>query len=455
MKEHPTAGEFEVFLQGMAPLETAKLVVRHLLAACSTCRSTLEEIGWGRTRLERLVTLITSDPEELPAPEHDEGYGYDRTFENAWQASVTALGSLQPHRLQEEMADDADGHILPADELPPQVEDRVPEPRLIELLLDRSHKARYDDPAKMLTWARLAQNLVERCDPVAAGGATLLADLKTRAWSQLGTALRVNGRLHEAERCLAVAERHIVEGTGKIDLKIDLLERKASLATYQRRFQVALDLLDQAERLCVEFDQRAQLPLCLICKAIARVYSGEPELAIQLLDRAIPLIDPASPRLLLSAYHNLIHCYVEAGRLQEALALFPQTKSLGEELKDDFLKCRMLWQEGKILSELGLLEEAEAQFSRARQGFTERDIGYEAALVSLDLTAVYVKLGLHAEVRRTIADILPIFSSLRVGRELLASLIQLQQAEDQTQALQLIRALSRELVAGPKLPPSV
>ncbi len=104
------------------------------------------------------------------------------------------------------------------------------------------------------------------------------------------------------------------------------------------------------------------------------------------------------------------------------------------------------------MSELGRLQEAEAKFSCVLEGFIERDLAYEAAVVSLDIAAIDLKLGRTAEVKRRLGDLLPIFRSLGVRSELLASLIQLQQAEDQSKVLKLIRRLSRELTAGPRAP---
>ena len=453
MTEHPSAVELESFLRGAASQETARVVVRHLLAACSSCRAVLDSMSWQKERLERLVSLTSFDPEDLPATE-GEGYEYDASFDRAWRSCVDEL-ALPASRAADLLLEHRSEGTLDLGDLAAGVEDLVPEPRLINQLLDRSYAARYQDPAVMLQSARMARTLAERCNSVAAGGAMPLADLKSRAWGHVGNALRVAGRLREAERALSTAERFAEKGTGDTSLKIELLGWRASLYIFQRQFGDAVKLLEEAEGLCQETGNQAILAESLICKAIAWVYSGDPEKAIWTLNKAILLVDPADQRLLFTAHHNLITCYLEAGRLQEALALVAQARSLGEQIRDELLNLRLIWQEGRILNELGLLEEAEAQFSRARDGFLERDLSYEGAVVSLDLTAVYVKLGLHAEVRRTIGDILPIFSSLRVGRELLASLIQLQQAEDQTQALQLIRALSRELVAGPKLPPSV
>jgi len=76
----------------------------------------------------------------------------------------------------------------------------------------------------------------------------------------------------------------------------------------------------------------------------------------------------------------------------------------------------------------------------------ERGLAYEVAVVSLDLSSVYVKLGSVEELRQTVAETMPIFHSLRVGRDALGALIQLQQIADQEhQALELIRAITAQL----------
>ena len=101
---------------------------------------------------------------------------------------------------------------------------------------------------------------------------------------------------------------------------------------------------------------------------------------------------------------------------------------------------------GRNVEHLGQLHAAESTLVQARQGFLERDLSYEAALVSLDLTAVYVKLQAEPELKRTVAETVPIFRALGVDREALASLLQLQQvAQKSREALVLLRWLNGRL----------
>jgi len=74
------------------------------------------------------------------------------------------------------------------------------------------------------------------------------------------------------------------------------------------------------------------------------------------------------------------------------------------------------------------------------------DLFYEAAVVSLDLAGIYVRLGAAPKLERTITETVPIFRSLGVDREALAALIQLRSlADHEKRALELIQGLSCRL----------
>jgi tetratricopeptide (TPR) repeat protein len=230
-------------------------------------------------------------------------------------------------------------------------------------------------------------------------------------------------------------------------LRAGLLARSTPLAIFQGRFADAIAMCEEAEEIYRELGESHLLAATMIQRATATLQLGEAEGAVRILNQTLPLIDDEEdPHLLLVACHNLVRCYIDLGRPDQALQIYSEIKELYEEFEDPLILLRATWQEGQLLRDLGHLETAETILLRARKGYTERKLAYEAALVSLDLATVYVKQGRVDKLKRTVLETVPIFHSLRVGLETLASLLQLQKVADhEQQALELIRTLSARI----------
>lgn len=449
LRNHPTVAELASFLRGASGAETTARnarVLRHLLAECSSCRGRLQAMGWGDRRLESLFRFPVDRQEDRM--EEATASPYNRTFAAVEQAldAFFAKGKAPEATAEELLAELAP---LPLEEQEQRVRtaSRFAHPDLVNRLSEMSHAVRYENAARMLHLSHLAVLAAEVCTVSQAGSAARLSDLRALGWRQYANALRVSGRLPEAEEAFEKAQGFSSTGTGDPLLRAAILERLVSLRYFQRRFQEAISLADEAGRLYAELGENGSVASTRVQKAIAQIYAGEIEAAVPTLNRAIPLIDhEGDPHLLLSACHNLMRCYVDLGQPEQALSLYFELRGLYRDFQDPLIALRAGWQEGQMLRDLGHLRAAEAALSGARQGFQERGLPYEVAMVSLDLSEVFLRLGEAAKLQDAAGAMVPIFKSLGVDREALAALLQLQQAHEQSQqGLELIRFLSARL----------
>jgi tetratricopeptide (TPR) repeat protein len=430
MSEHSSVQDFESFLrQGSAPARAERnaQLVRHLLGECVPCRTNLQA-----------------------AYERARSHDYSGAFQRTQQALADFLAPARPATAPAELLL-SELQALPLEEQtaafdPARPNERFAHPDLVKRLIDQSHAVRYQDPTEMLRLAELARHAAEACSIEAAGSEPRQADLRSLGWRQYGNSLRVLGRLREAEEALTMAQRYCDQGTRDPLLRARLRTQTASLRYSQRRFDEAIALGEDAGQIYRELGETQLFASNLVSQAVATLYAGDPEVAVRLLNRAIPLLDPeGDPHVLLAACHNLVRCYIDLGRPEQALSIYSETRDLYKRFSDPLIRLRASWQEGQLLRDLGHLRAAEALLLKARHGFVERELQYDVAMVSLDLAAVYVKLRAEAELKQTVIEIVPIFRSLGVDREALASLLQLQQLANQRQALEQIRSLNARI----------
>jgi tetratricopeptide (TPR) repeat protein len=302
--------------------------------------------------------------------------------------------------------------------------------KLCEFLQEKSREAWFDDPASAVALAELAVVIAGRLD-AEHYGAGLVDETRALAWAHLGNASRIASDLRQSEEAFETAEVHLERSGGDALAEAQLLSFKASLRNSQGRFNEAAELLDQVIAIYREAKDRHLEGKALIKKGMTLGYSGRFAEAARLLRRGLSRIDPVEePRLLVSARHNLIWYLDDSGQHQEALSALEKTRGLYRDLAEPTHLVRLRWLEGKIARGLGRLEEAETALREAREAFIERGIGFDAALVGLDLAMVYVQQGETAEVRRLAQEIIPIFESRDVHQEALAAILLLRQAAE-------------------------
>jgi tetratricopeptide (TPR) repeat protein len=323
--------------------------------------------------------------------------------------------------------------------------------RLVESCLDLV----YAEAGKAEELAELVIALSQMLDP-GRYGTELVNDFKAKAWACLVEVLRSRADLRGAEEAFAVAENLLAGGTGDVLEEARLLELKAALRRDQLRLDEAHSLLDDVQAVYRQFRDFHQVGRALVQKGTVYGAANELEPAIRWLRKGLGLIDPTRERRLeLSARHSLMLYLHESGRDQEAWFLLKASRPEFVEHGGELLRLRLRWLEGKIQQSLERFAEAEEALVEARRGFLEQGVGFEAALVCLDLAGLYAAQSRAGEMRRLVEEMLPIFQSRDIHREAIAALIVFQQAvrmeKLSADLLDEIRSFLRRARTDPKL----
>jgi len=191
----------------------------------------------------------------------------------------------------------------------------------------------------------------------------------------------------------------------------------------------ALRSLQRAFTIFLEYGDTHRAGRALLRMSTVYHAAGDPEKAILLLYRAIELIDPQEePILVLAAWHNLVDDLADVGRYIEARGLFMRAQPIYRRFPDPATQSRRKWVQAKIALGLGNATEAESLFLAVRDSFLATGVAYDAALVSLDLAAIYARQGRTADLRLLAEAIIPVFVSYGIHREALGALVLLRQA---------------------------
>ncbi len=398
---HLSDSDIEDFLAGSLGRDDLRRVTRHLLSGCKDCRSRLQKeasVGmlWSRGKAE---------PDDV----------YDACIDRARKAV---------RKMEPKLKRDKERFQLGLDLLHERWFGDLtwPERRSfwdmhVEILLELSFEERYRDPVKMVELARTAQQIADRPERARYGEA-LHKDLRARASADLGNAWRVNEYFDRAETFLEMARNLAEEGTGDPLLAIRIDDFEASLRKDQRRFDKAVDLLEQVYRAYFRLGEHHLAGRALMSKGITLEVAGHPGKAIEAHRKSLELLDPErDPKLVATTQHGLLHALVAAGQFSEAGRLLLQS-GLRQKFEDDPLNLlRLRWVEAKILAGHGRLENAEEAFRSVYWGFYNRELHYVAAVAGLDLAEVLLRQDKHTEAHALSVDLYNTFQERRIDVE--------------------------------------
>lgn len=416
MRDHPTHETLHRFLRGQLSAAEGARVIDHLFRGCRFCKAAAADLAG--------PLFEEGEPEDLGS---EEAAVYEVDFDRAFAVARPAAAAHEEETL---LANEiyaalvAGGHsAIPASHFC-----SVP---LCRALMRRSWELRHVDPTQMLRLADLAVYSASRLDPEQVG-AVRAVELRARALAEYGNAQRITGDLTGAERSIERALALYQGNDGHPLLGAHLLTIRAVLFGSQRRFAEALDLLEKVEQTYEEFGERHQQGRALVQRGIYTGYRGDAAEGVRLLRSALALIDETvDPKLALTAVHNLAWALYECGQLRDARVLVWENRERYDRHAERTMLLKRTWVEGNIAAGLGDLERAFERLSGAIQGFEEAELGYQAALASLDLGAVWLRQGRSSAASELIEDAAETFVAIGVGREALGALALLQQACEQ------------------------
>lgn len=436
---HPTRETMEGFLNGSLSSSEAKKVITHLMGGCSPCQEYLDQLT---------EAMFTPAPGEVEISAELDA-AYDDAITAALAGALKKTGGLRSDRRAPRPPKGAEGLPLPGDP-------GFATPEVCEALLERSFAVHLSDPENALQLAELAAFSAEDLD-ADAWGSEAVADLQARSWAEVANAYRITGDLTRADRIMARAIDCRSRGTGDPRLLARLAGLSAALSCAQRRFEEAFRLLDVAYGIYQQLGDTHAAGRILIARGLYAGYTGDPLDGIRYLLHGLNTIDRArEPKLAFQALHNILLLRVELGEYEQARHTLTQMRPLYDYYLGDLERLKLRWVEGKIAAGIGELDEAEAAFTAARQDFDRAGLGYRAALVSLDLVAVWLRQGRTPEIRQLVAELLATFQAIGVEREALVGILLLRDAVECEQAtvelLHLI-ALSLGRLDGRMAPP--
>jgi len=435
---HLDESEVERFLGGDLPPDERRQMVRHLLKDCEPCRLKLASLSQVLFQAEDLK----EDARGI------QSFSYDAALARAANRAHLYQARYRKEReLLEQALDIAPPDAKEGEEVYWRPFEALRGWSRVEALLRLSFEERYRDPKRMLLLALAARLAAEKLSPAELGPG-LVADFQARAWAEVGNAYRVNEQLDFAETALSHAQDLLEDGTGDCLLLARMADIEASLRIDQRHMDKAIDLLAMV---CNLYRQAGHLHLAgraLIKSGITTRYDGDPREAVRLLQEGLQLIDPQrDPRLAASAKLSIVDSMVDRDAFKDAGRMLLES-GLRQTFADEPLNLlKLRWVEGKVLAGLGKLGRAERTFEQVREELLLREREYDAALVGLELAAVWLRQGKTAQVRELAEETYESLRDLGVHQEAFRAVLFLREAcRRQAVTVSLLRKLHGFLV---------
>ncbi len=287
-----------------------------------------------------------------------------------------------------------------------------------ERLCFESIRAASHDADRARDLAELALAVAERSP----GSETWRNVLTGFALAFVANAWRVLGDFQAANRTMIRSEelfRAREGGFGPLD-PTRVLDIRAVLKKYQRLYDEALAILDEAFAFAGRPDQRTRL---LITKASILKRKEDYVEALQALrEAAVQAELDGDERSRWAIIFNQATYLCDFGSFGEAEESLPPLRKIAFRNGKALDILRLQWLEARVESGLGKRPEAAAKLAEVWEAFARRKLWFEAALAALELASIELDRGRTRAVRILAESAAPVFAAQQFPEELLASL---------------------------------
>lgn len=282
-----------------------------------------------------------------------------------------------------------------------------------------------------------------------------LAELEIKGLAELGNAYRLVRDFSTAAQAFAAAEHRLeVRPAIPAELNADVLWLKASLYQDEYRIEEALVLTQRA--LALAGEARVLRAEILLLQGGLLFDSGQVSQAILVFKTGFELLSPATePYLAWVAMQYLAIAYHKSGDDAAATGWLERAEPVVRSLGQPRLMCLRDWLVGLLAKNQGDHAQADLHLRRAHAGYEKLQDLAHAAVLSLDLAALYLRLERFAEAAQLVAEALPQLASLGLSSEGILGVGLLRQALQtealSTAVLEKVRACVARMVGAPEL----
>ncbi|MDX2000095.1 MAG: hypothetical protein SF066_20445, partial [Thermoanaerobaculia bacterium] len=296
-------------------------------------------------------------------------------------------------------------------------------PAIGEALLERARAALPANPKESGSWAECTVRAMAYSDSEERREADHITVCLARGLAFWGNSLRILCDLHTAADLLQQADETLeFFGIGDLATRAEIASFRGSLLRAQRHFDRAIRSFEFAASGWDLLEDRVQQARVSLKLSLTYSLAGFAEQSLAVARAGLSLLGQSEDVWLVCSFrHSEALCLEELGQIQEARSVANAARLLATDFPDSFTQLRFRWLEGRLCRSEDRPDEAVDHFRAVQAGFLADQNPYDAALVSLDLAALYLETGRHGEVVELATAMRAAFEALGVHREALAA----------------------------------